>query len=123
VSQRATSAQIERWLPDVYGAAVAASSEPAGAAEVTASLLGAAARSRAPVEPQELVKDALLGAVRSAPHPAFAAMGVQEREVVVLAQLGRCKVPEVAQALGIAPEDVRALMRSALRTPTATGVS
>jgi hypothetical protein len=115
---RASSAQLERWLPAVYGAAVAASADAAGAAEVTASVLVAAARSRAPVDLRHLVQDALLGAVRRAPHPAFAAMAVQEREVMVLARLGGCEILEVARTLGIEPEDVRARMRSALHAPT-----
>lgn len=118
-------ARVEACLPDVYGAAFAASADPAGAADVTQDVLAAAAAGgrRTRCDVHALVEHALVRAVRVAPHPAFAGMSVGEREVIVLARLARYTVPEIAAALGISHADVRSRIRSGLHAATAAAVS
>jgi DNA-binding NarL/FixJ family response regulator len=118
VLARRRTANIEALLPRVYGAALAASADAADAAHLTGRVLAAAAAGSAHADGRALVERALLGAVRSAPHPAFAAMPLEQREVLVLARLGGYKVPEIAEALGLADSCVRSLMLSALRATT-----
>jgi DNA-directed RNA polymerase specialized sigma24 family protein len=115
--------RIEALLPGVYGAALAASADPAGAADVAGRVLGAAAAEGARADGRVLMERVLLSAVRLAPHPAFAAMAVDEREVLVLARLARYTVPEISAALGIAESDVRSRMLSGLRGLRVTAVS
>jgi len=107
-----------RWdalpvLEDVYGAALAASAGPAAAGEVTHDVMVGAAGRRPDV--RALVARAIVRAVRTAPHAAFARMPEGEREVVALARLGGYTVAEIAEALGIAPAEARSRMTSGLR--------
>jgi DNA-directed RNA polymerase specialized sigma24 family protein len=62
-----------------------------------------------------LVARAIVRAVRTAPHAAFARMHEGDREVVALARLGGYSVAEIAEALGIAPCEARTRMISGLR--------
>jgi DNA-directed RNA polymerase specialized sigma24 family protein len=106
---------VEASIAHVYGAALAASDDPAAAASVTSEVMTAAATGRTRADARSLVERALLGAVRVAPHPALAPMQAEERDVVALARLGGYTVPEIAEALGIDPAEARARMTSALR--------
>jgi hypothetical protein len=98
-------------LPRVYSAALAASGD-AGVAEMVAErvLIG---------DPRgdvgALVERAVLLAVRTSPHDAFAPMRVEEVEVVALARLAGATTTRVAALLNMNPAAVRALMTSGLR--------
>jgi DNA-directed RNA polymerase specialized sigma24 family protein len=105
-------------LSHVYGAALAATAEPADAADVTQQVMVAAARDRA--DTRTLVARAVLRAMRTAPHAAFACMAPSEREVVALARLAGYTVPEIAATLGIEPAEARARMTRALRAAAVT---
>ena len=100
-------------LSDVYGAALAAAAGPAAAADVTQNVMVAAATDRA--DTRTLVARAVVRAMRTAPHAAFARMPGPEREVVALARLAGYTVPEIAAMLGLEPGEVRARMLTALR--------
>jgi DNA-directed RNA polymerase specialized sigma24 family protein len=100
-------------LEQVYGAALAASAGPAVAGEVTRAVMVAAAGERS--DARSLVARAIVRAVRTAPHAAFAPMAAPEREVVALARLGGYSVGEIAETLGIAPGEARSRMTSGLR--------
>jgi DNA-directed RNA polymerase specialized sigma24 family protein len=99
-------------LREVYGAAVAATTGPAAAAEVTQHVMvtGRGSDTRA------LVARTVLRAMRTAPHAAFAPMPEPEREVIALARLAGCSVDEIADLLGISPAAARALMVRGLRS-------
>jgi DNA-directed RNA polymerase specialized sigma24 family protein len=105
-------------LPDVYGAALAATAGPADAAVVTKEVMVAAAGERA--DTRTLVARAVLRAMRTKPHVAFARMAPSEREVVALARLAGYTVPEIAATLGIEPAEARARMTRALRAVAVT---
>jgi DNA-directed RNA polymerase specialized sigma24 family protein len=100
-------------LEHVYGAALAASAGPVAAGEVTRDVMVGAAGRRPDV--RALVGRAIVRAVRTAPHAAFARMPEREREVVALARLGGYTVAEIAEALGIAPAEARSRMTNGLR--------
>ena len=73
----------------------------------------------------DIVRQAVLGAVRRAPAPAFAVMADAERDAVALARIAGCPVGEVAAALGVGDGTARRLLtaglRSMLRRPGASG--
>jgi Sigma-70, region 4 len=100
-------------LDHVYGAALAASAGPAAAGEVTRDVMVAASRDRS--DARSLIARAIVRAVRTAPHAAFAPMPEGDREVVALARLAGYSVGEIADALGIAPGEARSRMVSGLR--------
>ena len=64
----------------------------------------------------ELVRQAVLGAVRRAPAPAFARMRRAEREAVALGRIAGCPVAEVAAALGVGDGAARRLLTAGLRS-------
>jgi DNA-directed RNA polymerase specialized sigma24 family protein len=103
-------------LEDVYGAALAASAGPHAAGEVTRDVMVAAAGERS--DARSLVARAIVRAVRTAPHAAFAPMPAGDREVVALARLAGYSVTEIAATLDIAPGEARARMTSGLRALT-----
>ena len=99
-------------LDAVWRAALAASGDHDVAEAVTTAVLRAAPD----VAEGELVRRAVLGAVRLAPAPAFAGMGRAEREAVALARLAGCSVGDVAAALGIGDGAARRLLTAGLRS-------
>jgi DNA-directed RNA polymerase specialized sigma24 family protein len=99
-------------LDAVWRAALAASGDRVVAEEVTTAVLRSAPRDAAQAE---LVRRAVLGAVRRSPAPAFASMGRAEREAVALARIAGCPVAEVAAALGIGDGAARRLLTAGLR--------
>ena len=103
---------VQDHLDDVWRAALAASGDRAVAEEVTAAVLRAAPRDALQ---GELVRRAVLAAVRRAPAPAFAGLGAAEREAVALARIAGCPVAEVAAALGIGDGSARRLLTAGLR--------
>jgi DNA-directed RNA polymerase specialized sigma24 family protein len=100
-------------LEVVYGAALAASTGPAVAGEVTREVMVGAVGERQ--DTRSLAARAIVRAVRTAPHAAFAPMPAPEREVVALARLAGYSVGEIAETLGIAPGEARSRMTSGLR--------
>jgi DNA-directed RNA polymerase specialized sigma24 family protein len=102
----------QHHLDGVWRAALAASGDHAVAEEVTAAVLRVAPRDA--IE-GELVRRAVLAAVRRAPAPAFAGLGEAEREAVALARIAGCPVGEVAAALGIGDGAARRLLTAGLR--------
>jgi DNA-directed RNA polymerase specialized sigma24 family protein len=103
---------VQDHIDDVWRAALAASGDHAVAEEVTAAVLRAAPRD---ARDGELVRRAVLAAVRRAPAPAFAGLGAAEREAVALARIAGCPVGEVAAALGIGDGAARRLLTAGLR--------
>jgi DNA-directed RNA polymerase specialized sigma24 family protein len=97
----------------VWRAALAASGDRGVAEEVTTAILTSAARD---APHAELVRRAVLLAIRRAPAPAFAAMPDQQREAVALARIGACRVDEVAATLGIGDGATRRLLTEGLRS-------
>ncbi|HEX5899263.1 MAG: sigma factor-like helix-turn-helix DNA-binding protein [Solirubrobacteraceae bacterium] len=104
---------LQEHLDSVWRAALAASGDHDVAEAVTTAVLGAARRDAAE---DELVRRAVLAAVRRAPAPAFARMPRAEREAVALARIARCPVAEVAAALGIGDGAARQLLTAGLRS-------
>jgi hypothetical protein len=104
---------VRDHLDAVWRAALAASADHAVAGEVTTAVLRAAPRDAAQ---GELVRRAVLAAVRRAPAPAFARMGRAEREAVALARIAGCPVGDVAAALGIRDGAARRLLTAGLRS-------
>jgi DNA-directed RNA polymerase specialized sigma24 family protein len=104
---------FQEHLDAVWRAALAASANPRVAEAVTTAVLRAAQRDAAE---DELVRRAVLAAVRRAPAPAFARMRRPEREAVALARIARCPVPEIAAALGIGDGAARRLLTAGLRS-------
>jgi hypothetical protein len=100
-------------LDAVWGAALAASGDHAVAADVTTLVV---CRADADASRAELVRDAVLAAVKRAPAPAFAAMASAEREAVALARIAGCRTDEVAVALGIGERAARRLLTEGLRS-------
>jgi DNA-directed RNA polymerase specialized sigma24 family protein len=97
-------------LDAVWRAALAASADQTVAEDVATKVLA----SDAPAG--ELVRRAVLLAVRRAPAPAFAGMSAQQREAVALARIGGCRVDEVAATLGIGDRAARRLITEGLRS-------
>jgi DNA-directed RNA polymerase specialized sigma24 family protein len=100
-------------LEEVWRAALAASGDRAVAEDVTAAVLRGAPED---APRGELVRGAVLAAVRQAPAPAFAAMRGQAREAVALARIAGCEVGEVAATLGVADGTARTLLTEGLRS-------
>ena len=99
-------------LDAVWRAALAASGDLRVAEQVTTAVLRTAPRDAAA---SDLVRDAVLAAVRRAPAPPFAAMAAPEREAVALARIAGCQVDDVAVALGIGNGAARRLLTAGLR--------
>jgi DNA-directed RNA polymerase specialized sigma24 family protein len=112
---RRTRALVDASVAHVYGAALAASADRGTAEHVTHPVTVEAAAGRARADARSLVERAVLRSVRAAPHPAFEAMAAGEREVVALARLAGYSIPEIADALGLAPPEVRSRMTSGVR--------
>jgi hypothetical protein len=104
---------VRDHLDAVWRAALAASGDRVVAEEVTTAVLRAAECDAAE---DELVRRAVLAAVRRAPAPAFARMRRAEREAVALARIAGCPVGEVAAALGIGDGAARRLLTAGLRS-------
>ena len=100
-----------RALPQVYAAAMAASSDAGVAEEVTERVLIADPGGDSGV----LVERAVRLAVRTSPHPAFAPMPLREREVIALARLTGATTARIAAVLGVEPVEAHRLMASGLR--------
>ena len=98
-------------LPPIYAAAIAASSDAGVAEEVTERVLLADPGG----DSGRLVERAVLLAVRTSPHAAFAPMEPREREVIALARLAGATTTRIAALLGVQPIEVRRLMTSGLR--------
>ena len=104
-------------LNRVYAAALAASGDQAVAEQVSERvMLGAGDR-----DPADLVERAVLLAVRTAPHDAFAAMHADERDAIALARLAGATTTRVSTLLGVDPAEVRALMCAGLRSLVSAG--
>ena len=101
----------DQHLDPVWRAALAASGDHAVAEQVTTAVLRAAPRDAAR---PELVRRAVLSAVRRAPAPAFAAIADAEREAVALARIAGCPVGDVAATL-IGDGTARRLLTAGLR--------
>jgi Sigma-70, region 4 len=104
-------------LPLVYTAAYAASGDQAVAEQVAERVMLAAPGH----DDTTLAERAVLLALRTGPDRSFAAMGVQEREVVALARLTGATTGRVATVLGISQDEVRARMRDGLRAVLSGG--
>ena len=104
---------VQDHLDAVWRAALAASADHDVAEEVTTAVLRAAPRDAGQ---GELVRRAVLAAVRRRPAPAIAGMARAEREAVALARIARCPVGEVAAALGIGDGAARRLLTAGLRS-------
>ena len=104
---------VQEHLDEVWRAALAASGDHDVAEEVTTAVLRAAPHDAAR---RELVRRAVLSAVRRGPAPAFAGMGYDEREAVALARIAGCPVAEIAAALGVGEGAARGLLTSGLRS-------
>jgi DNA-directed RNA polymerase specialized sigma24 family protein len=115
-------ALVEATVPHVYGAALAAAADRDAAGQVTYEVMTDAVTGQARADARSLIASAVLRSMRAAPHPAFAAMRTEEREAVALARLGGYTVPEIAEALGIAPAEARSRLTSGLRA-LAAGVT
>jgi hypothetical protein len=102
---------VRDHLDAVWRAALAASADHDVAEAVTTAVMRDAQRDAAQ---GELVRCAVLAAVRRAPAPAFASMAGAEREAVALARIARCPVGEVAAALGIGDGAARRLLTAGL---------
>ena len=100
-------------LDRVWRAALAASGDRDVAEAVTTAVLRAAPPDAGG---GELVRSAVLAAVRRAPAPAFAAMAADEREAAALARIAGCQVGEVAAALGVGDGAARRLLTAGLRS-------
>jgi hypothetical protein len=122
LGRRRTRALVEASVPHVYGAALAAAADLVAAADVTYDVMVEAAAGRARPDARSLVEQAVLGAVRKAPHSTFASMRIEDREAVALARLAGYSVAEVAGALGIEPGEARSRMTSGIRS-LAAGVT
>jgi hypothetical protein len=100
-------------LDEVWRAALAASGDRHVAEAVTTAVLCAASPDATAAD---LVRQAVLAAVRQAPAPPFAAMRDAQREAVALARIAGCPVGEVAAALGVGDGTARRLLTAGLRS-------
>ncbi len=114
-TRRRTAAFIDASAPRVYGAALAAAADAGAAEDVAHEVLREAVAGRARADARSLVESAVLQAVRTAPHPAFAPLRAGDREAVALARLAGYSVAEVADALAIPSTEARSRMTSGLR--------
>jgi DNA-directed RNA polymerase specialized sigma24 family protein len=112
----------EEHLDEVWRAALAASGDRHVAEAVTTAVLYAAPPQATATD---LVRRAVLAAVRQAPASAFADMEDAQREAVALARIAGCPVGEVAATLGVGDGTARRLLTSGLRSmprrPSASG--
>jgi hypothetical protein len=97
-----------------YGAALAVSSNPTVAEHVTAAALEAGAGSE-----REVVNSAMRLAARAAPAHPYSLMSVGQREAVALARPGGSKVGEIADTLGISPQEAKRRMLEGLMAAAA----
>jgi len=104
---------VHDHLDEVWRAALAASGDRAVAEAVTTAVL-CAGPPDAPAA--DLVRRAVLAAVRRAPAPAFAATDGAERDAVALARVAGCRVGEVAATLGVGDGTARRLLTTGLRS-------
>jgi DNA-directed RNA polymerase specialized sigma24 family protein len=114
MSRLASTAELMRMAPHVYGAALAASRDERAAAGVTERVLQKAAAEDV-IARDRLVERAILAAVRRAPAPCFEVMRQPDRDAVALARLAGYSAPQVAASLGLSVEEVKASMLRALR--------
>ena len=114
MSRLASTAELMRMAPHVYGAALAASRDERSAAGVTERVLEKAA-AEGVILRDRLVERAILAAVRRAPAPCFEFMRQPDRDAVALARLAGYSAPQVAASLGLSVEEVKASMLRALR--------
>src|SRR3712207_5837592 len=101
--------RAERQVASIYGAALAASADEQAAADVTLRVTqehGASPRA---------ATEAVRLAMEGEPHPAFARLPPAERTALALARLARMDVAQIAELTGSTPDDVKALLGSALR--------
>ena len=112
----------EEHLDAVWRAALAASADARVAEAVTTAVLHAAPPDAAAAD---LVRHAVLAALRQAPAPPFATMEDAQREAVALARIAGCPVGEVAATLGVGDGTARRLLTAGLRSmrprPPASG--
>jgi DNA-directed RNA polymerase specialized sigma24 family protein len=104
-------------LPLVYTAAYAASGDRAVAEQVAERVMLADTGG----DETSLVERAVLLALRSRPHAAFATMQPEDREVVALARLAGATTGRAATVLGLDVDEVRARMTSGLRALVSPG--
>ena len=114
MSRLASTAELMRMAPHVYGAALAASRDERSAAGVTERVLEKAA-AEGVILRDRLVERAILAAVQRAPAPCFEVMRQPDRDAVALARLAGYSAPQVAASLGLSVEEVKASMLRALR--------
>jgi DNA-directed RNA polymerase specialized sigma24 family protein len=114
MSRQASTAELMRMAPHVYGAALAASRDERAAAGVTERVLEKAAAEDVTAR-DRLVERAILAAVRRAPAPSFEVMRQPDRDAVALARLAGYSAQQVAASLGLSVEEVKASMLRALR--------
>jgi len=102
---------LDATVERVYAAARAVAADDESAAEVTRRVLTA--------DPHGQVDALAVRGVRlaalTAPHPAYAAMAFDEREVVVLARALGCTIEQIAERLEISRADVLARISRGLR--------
>ena len=113
MSGLASTAELMRMAPHVYGAALAASRDERAAAGVTERVLERAAAEDVIVR-ERLVERAILTAVRRAPAPCFEVMRQPDRDAVALVRLAGYSAEQVATSLGMAVEEVKSGMLRAL---------
>jgi DNA-directed RNA polymerase specialized sigma24 family protein len=77
-------------------------------------MVAAAAGAERP-DARSLVARAVVRAVQTAPHAAFAPVPSPEREIIALARLAGYSVAEIAETLDIEPAEARSRMTSGLR--------
>ena len=102
---------VQDHLDAVWRAGLAASADHAVAEAVTTAVLSAAPPQAAAAD---LVRQAVLAAVRRTPAPAFAAIEGAERDAVALARIAGCPVGEVAAVLGVGDSTARRLLTAGL---------
>ncbi len=102
---------LDATVERVYAAARAAAADDESAAEVTRRVLVADPHG----SPDALAVRGVRLAVMTAPHPAYAAMGSDEREAVVLARALGLTVDEIAERLEISRADALARISRGLR--------
>ena len=96
-------------MATVYGAALAATSNEAAAADVTV-------RVAAQVDGLERPAAAAVRlAMEGEPHPAFAVLPPAEREALALARVAGLGVTEIAEVCGVPAAEVKARLSSALQ--------
>lgn len=122
MAQQTVSSLRGDQLGQVYGAALAACEDPSAAEEVTRQVLLSPVRDGRPtLEGRALVERALLLGAHAAPAAELAGIAPDDRAVIVLARLGRYSTVEIAIALEISVEEVKAAMTRGLRSAVRAG--